>query len=163
MTKQTKANYDLCPREAGVHRQLDASISLAAPKTQIFTHAGTWNLTKSPLLQLQPLQQHPLFLKFLLPAHPSPSHNPSLPSPYPTFTSTLSSIPTSTQKAKPSRKLTTIYLWTTKDLDTVSHILEMEMDDDRGLTEKETEIAVVNWVKWNAAQGEKLVMWQKGV
>ncbi|RPA88514.1 hypothetical protein L873DRAFT_1849683 [Choiromyces venosus 120613-1] len=62
----------------------------------------------------------------------------------------------SAPKAKPSRKLANVRLWTISDLDTVPHMSEMEINDDADLTDMEKEIAVADWVKWNAAQREKL-------
>ncbi|RPA92442.1 hypothetical protein L873DRAFT_1709954 [Choiromyces venosus 120613-1] len=61
----------------------------------------------------------------------------------------------STPKTKPSGKLATVRPWTAVDLDTVFHASEMEIDDDAGLTEKEKEMTVADWVKWNAVQGEE--------
>ncbi|CUS15566.1 unnamed protein product, partial [Tuber aestivum] len=62
---------------------------------------------------------------------------------------------TSTPKTKPSGKLATVRPWTAVDLDTVFHASEMEVDDNTGLTEKEKEMTVGDWVKWNAVQGEE--------
>ena len=41
------------------------------------------------------------------------------------------------------------------DLDTVFHGSDMEIDESAGLTEKEKEMTVTDWVKWNAARGEE--------
>lgn len=41
------------------------------------------------------------------------------------------------------------------DLDTVFHEPDTEIDENVGLTEKEKEMAVADWVKWSAAQGEE--------
>ena len=61
----------------------------------------------------------------------------------------------STPKAKPSGKLATARPWTAVDLDTVFHEPDTEIDENVGLTEKEKEMAVADWVKWSAAQGEE--------
>ncbi|CAZ83128.1 unnamed protein product [Tuber melanosporum] len=61
----------------------------------------------------------------------------------------------STPKTKPSGKLATVRPWTVVDLDTVFHTSETEIDDNAGLAEKEKEMTVADWVKWNAAQGEE--------
>jgi len=61
----------------------------------------------------------------------------------------------STPKTKPSNKLATVRPWTAVDLDTVFHGSDMEIDENAGLTEKEKEMTVADWVKWNAARGEE--------
>jgi len=61
----------------------------------------------------------------------------------------------STPKAKPSGKLATVRPWTAVDLDTVFHGSDTEPDETVGLTEKEKEMTVEDWVKWSAARGEE--------
>ena len=62
----------------------------------------------------------------------------------------------STPKRKPSGKLISSKPWTAVDLDTVfQEAGEHGADEEIGLGERERDMTVAEWVKWNAAKGEE--------
>ncbi|PUU83758.1 hypothetical protein B9Z19DRAFT_1071591 [Tuber borchii] len=65
------------------------------------------------------------------------------------------SIPKGSRPGATGRSLATVRPWTAVDLDTVFHGSDVEIDESASLTEKEKEMTVADWVKWNAARGEE--------
>ncbi|RPA95634.1 hypothetical protein L873DRAFT_1792138 [Choiromyces venosus 120613-1] len=88
-----------------------------------------------------------------------PSRNPPLPSSHALITSTHPPVPSknpnhrpldSTPKDLTIRQARQLAFFDRRRPDTVFHVSEMEIDDDEDVPEKEKEITVAGWEKWNA-------------